>query len=338
MHNRNFLDFFILYLKGLLMGTANKIPGVSGGMMALVSGFYEEMIYSFQKVNMKSLRLLLAGRFKKFFEYINFKFLLAINLGSISAFFSISLLIDWLMRPSEKNGLGLETEVWSFFFGLIIGSVYYVSRRVTHWNLKPIIGIILGSVLGLYISFIDPLTPNDSYLFIFFCGIISVSGMTLPGFSGSFILIILGNYNLLLVDVVNNLFYTLTAVFQGDFEMLGTTNLAERAERIRKLYIMGLFAFGGLFGLVTFSKVMGYLLKNFHNTVIASLMGFIIGSLGAAWPWKTEDIDAKGYLIGYTRFIPETDGWLWVQIICAVIGVAIILAIDYYEQKRKISN
>ena len=335
MYKRNFIDFVILYFKGLLMGTANKIPGVSGGMMALVTGFYEEMIYSFQKINIKSLQLLLAGRFRKFFEYINFKFLFAINFGSISAFFSISLLIDWLMRLPYEGGLGMGTEVWSYFFGLIIGSIYYVSYIVKSWTLKPYLGVIFGAILGLFLSFMDPMAPNDNYWFIFLCGIIGVSGMTLPGFSGSFILIIIGNYNLLLVDAVNNLFYTITAVIQGDFKMLGTTSLVEKAERVRMLYLVAIFAGGSLFGMVTFSKMMGFLLRRWHNIVIATLMGFIIGSLGAAWPWKTEDLDHHGQLIGYTRYIPaEIDVRFFIQILCIIVGILSILLIKHYENKR----
>lgn len=336
MYKRNFIAYLVLYLKGIAMGTANKIPGVSGGMVALVSGFYEELIYSFQKINIKALRLLLDGRIKKFFEYTNFKFLFAVNFGSVSAFFTISLLIDWLIREKTNNGLGLETEVWSYFFGLIIGSAYYVSHKITLWKRGTYAGVIAGTVLGLFISFVEPMAPNDNYWFIFICGIISVSGMTLPGFSGSFILIIIGNYNLLLVDAVNNLFYTLTALFQGDFKMLGTTSLVEKAERIKMLYMVGIFASGSLFGMVSFSKIMGYLLKNFHNAVIAWLMGFILGSLGAAWPWKSQDLDHKGQLVGYTRYLPEDFGIdFWGQIICIILGIATILIIDYYERKSK---
>ncbi|MGI9527874.1 MAG: DUF368 domain-containing protein [Weeksellaceae bacterium] len=337
MYKRSFIDYLVLFFKGLLMGTANKIPGVSGGMMALVSGFYKEMIFSFQRVNVNSLKLLLDGRFKKFFEYINFKFLFAINFGSVSAFFSISLLIDWLIRAPIENGLGLEIEVWSYFFGLIIGSIYYVSHKITHWNYMSYIGIFIGASIGLYISFLEPMAPNDNLAFIFFCGLISVTGMTLPGFSGSFMLIIIGNYNLLLVDAVNNLFFTLVAVFKGDFAMLGTANAIEKAERIHMLYIVGIFAAGSLFGMVTFSKIMGYLLRNFNDFVIALLMGFIIGSLGAAWPWKTEDVSITGQLIGYTRYIPDVNTWHFpLQVFCIILGILTILIIDYYEKRGKL--
>ncbi len=318
------------------MGTANKIPGVSGGMVALVTGFYEELIYSFQKMNIKALNLLLRGKFKTFFQYINFKFLFAVNVGSVSAFFSISLLLDWLMRTKEFGGLGLVTEVWSLFFGLIIGSIFYVARRIDNWSTKVIIGLISGALFGLFISFQEPLPPNENYWFIALCGIISVSGMTLPGFSGSFILIILGNYNLLLVDAVNNLFYTLSALLQGDFKMLGTTSLVERAERIRMLYIVAIFGLSSIVGLVSFSKIMGYLLRNFYNIVVACLVGFIIGSLGAAWPWKTEDLDSTGQLMGYTRYLPNVLSLdFLIQVLCILVGIGMIFIFDLYEESVK---
>ncbi len=339
MHNRTVVDYIILYLKGLAMGTANKIPGVSGGMVALVTGFYEELIYSFQKMNIKALNLLIHGKFESFFRYINFKFLFAVNIGSVSAFFSISLLLDWLMRTKEMGGLGLVIEVWSLFFGLIIGSIFYVARKIEKWNTKVIVGLILGALIGLFISFQEPLPPNENYWFIMLCGIISVSGMTLPGFSGSFILIILGNYNLLLVDAVNNLFYTISALLQGDFKMLGTQSLVERAERIRMLNIVAIFGLSSIVGLVSFSKIMGYLLRNFYNIVVACLVGFIIGSLGAAWPWKTEDLDSTGQLLGYTRYLPHvfTVDFL-IQVLCIAVGIGMIFIFDLYEESVKREN
>lgn len=334
MYKRNFIDYLILWFKGLLMGTANKIPGVSGGMIALVTNFYEELIYSYQKINTKALRLLLSGRFQKFLDYINFKFQFAINFGSVSAFFSISLLIDYLIRTHSEGGLGLETEVWSYFFGLIIGSIFYVCTKIKEWEKPVYYGIFLGSALGLMISFMEPMAPNDSYWFIFLCGIISVSGMTLPGFSGSFMLIIIGNYNLLLVDCVNNLFYTIIAIFNGDFAMLGTATLAERAERINMLYLVAIFTIGSVVGLISFSKLMGYLLKHYHDIVIGWLIGFIIGSLGAAWPWKTKDLNPQGYLMGYTRYLPQINGHFFIDLICIAVGIATILIVYKYEKKR----
>lgn len=339
MYKRTLLDYIILYFKGLAMGAANKVPGVSGGMIALIAGFYEELIYSFQKLNIKALKLLLNGRFKKFFEYINFKFLLSVNIGSISAFFSISLLIAWLVRAQSEGGLGLQSEVWSYFFGLIIGSVYYVGLKIKKWSRFVVLGVLLGSALGLYISFMDPLAPNQNYGFIFLCGIISVSGMTLPGFSGSFVLIILGNYNLLLIDAVNELSYTFAALLQGDFKMLGTASLVERAQRINMLTMIGIFTSGSVVGLVTFSKIIGYLLRKHHDVIIGWLLGFIIGSLGASWPWKTENFDFNGHLLGYRRFLPTSlDFSFWINLFMIVVGIITILFIVVYENKKNIRS
>ena len=198
---RTFKDKIFLILKGLGMGAANKVPGVSGGVVAFVAGFYEEFIYSLQKVNGKAFKLLINGRFKSFFQYINGRFLSLLFLGMVVSYFSVSKILDYLITHYELY-------VWSVFFGMIVGSIYYISKDFKDWNYKTYISLVIGIVLGLGISFLDPATENDNLLFVFFCGIISVSGMTLPGFSGSFILILLGNYVLLLVDSVNALYDT----------------------------------------------------------------------------------------------------------------------------------
>ena len=190
---RTFKDKIFLILKGLGMGAANKVPGVSGGVVAFVAGFYEEFIYSLQKVNGKAFKLLINGRFKSFFQYINGRFLSLLFLGMVVSYFSVSKILDYLITHYELY-------VWSVFFGMIVGSIYYISKDFKDWNYKTYISLVIGIVLGLGISFLDPATENDNLLFVFFCGIISVSGMTLPGFSGSFILILLGNYVFLLVD------------------------------------------------------------------------------------------------------------------------------------------
>jgi putative membrane protein len=266
---RTFTDKLFLVIKGLGMGAANKVPGVSGGVVAFVAGFYEEFIYSLQKVNNKALKLLINGRFKSFFRYINGRFLSLLFLGMIVSYFSVSKILDYLIEHCELF-------VWSVFFGMIIGSIYYINKDFKDWNTKTIIALIVGISIGIGISFLDPATQNDNLWFVFFCGIISVSGMTLPGLSGSFILILLGNYVLLLVDSVNALYATVFDVFAGDFSF--TTN----PERIRMLKVLGVFTLGSITGLVTFSHILSYLLKHYKNITLSVLMGFIIGSLGVA--------------------------------------------------------
>ena len=300
---RTFKDKIFLILKGLGMGAANKVPGVSGGVVAFVAGFYEEFIYSLQKVNGKAFKLLINGRFKSFFQYINGRFLSLLFLGMVVSYFSVSKILDYLITHYELY-------VWSVFFGMIVGSIYYISKDFKDWNYKTYISLVIGIVLGLGISFLDPATENDNLLFVFFCGIISVSGMTLPGFSGSFILILLGNYVLLLVDSVNALYDTFAELITGDFSFIN--NL----ERLRMLKVLAVFTIGSVVGLVTFSHILNYILKHYKSITISTIIGFIIGSLGVVWPWKKTIfktnmdgefiLDTTGHKIieNYTRYIP----------------------------------
>ena len=210
MHQpRSFLDNFFLIIKGLCMGAANKVPGVSGGIVAFVGGFYEEFIYSLQKLNSKAVKLLFNGRFKSFYQYTNAQFLMLLIFGMLVSYFSVSKILDYFL---ERN----ELFVWATFFGMILGSIYYIAKDYDSWNQRTIPFGILGLIIGVSISFLSPAKENDNLLFIFFCGIVSVSGMTLPGLSGSFILILMGNYVLLLVDSVNALYNTFSEIFSGD--------------------------------------------------------------------------------------------------------------------------
>ena len=213
------------------MGAANKVPGVSGGIVAFVGGFYEEFIYSLQKVNLKAFKLLFNGRFRSFYRYTNATFLILLITGMLISYFSVSRLLDYFLEKKELF-------VWAAFFGMVLGSIYYISKDYEHWNKKTITAGIIGLIVGVSISFLSPARQNDNLIFIFFCGIISVSGMTLPGLSGSFILILLGNYVLLLVDSVNSLYDTIAELLKGDFSFVKNT------ERIETLKILSVFTVG----------------------------------------------------------------------------------------------
>lgn len=332
---RTFLDKFFLFLKGLSMGAANKVPGVSGGMVSFVLGFYEEMIYSFRKINIKAFKLLINGRYKSFYYYTNAPFLVLIFSGSIFSYFSVSLVLDYLIDTYELY-------VWSTFFGMIIGSIYYISKDFNNWTSKNVIAMVAGAIVGISISFMSPAKENDNLLFVFFCGIIGVSGMTLPGLSGSFILILMGNYVLLLVDSVAMLFKTLTEVFTGDFSFM------DSEERINYLKIIGTFTLGSAFGLVTTSHILGWVLKRWHQIVTAVIIGFIAGSLGMVWPWKKEIykivdnkimIDSKGDKIiqNFERYFPDF-GTLeaWIAILYVLVGIGLILALDKFGSERNV--
>ncbi len=324
----------ILFLKGLAMGAANKVPGVSGGTVSFVLGFYEELIYSFQKINLKALKLVLNGRFRSFFRYTNARFLFLIMAGSVFSYFSISLVLDYLLSHYERY-------VWSWFFGMIIGSIYYISKDFNDWSFKNIIWLCVGIGIGIGISLMTPAKENDNLWFVFVCGIIGVSGMTLPGLSGSFILILLGNYVLLLVDSVNVLFEVMTQVIRGDFSFVNNPT------QLRYLKIIGVFTAGSAFGLVSISHILSYVLKRYHQIVMAVIIGFITGSLGIVWPWKEKvfkqvdgtfllDQQNNKIIENYQRYFPDfSASETWIAIGYIVVGIALILVIDYYGKHRK---
>ena len=331
---RTFLQKTTLFLKGLAMGAANKVPGVSGGTVSFVLGFYEELIYSFRKINFVAFKLFINFRFKSFYRYINGQFLLLVMGGSIFSYFSISLVLDYFLQHYELY-------VWSWFFGMIIGSVYYIGKGFSQWNTTNIISILIGIFVGLGISFLNPVRENDNLWFVFICGMVGVSGMTLPGLSGSFILILMGNYVLLLVDSVNELLFVITSLITGNFEVL------EDPEKIRYLKIITVFTLGSVVGLVAISHVLGYVLKRYNTIVTAVIIGFITGSLGIVWPWKkaiylinnkTFSLDKKGNKIieNYQRFMPDFSLLeTWFAIFYIIFGVALVLSIDYYGRKKE---
>ncbi|MCK5824441.1 MAG: DUF368 domain-containing protein [Ichthyobacteriaceae bacterium] len=330
---RNKKSFLLLVLNGIAMGTANKIPGVSGGAVAFVVGFYEELIYSLQKFNRKAFALLTKRGFSKFYQYINGKFLIAIFSGTIISFFTVSKGLDFLLNKYELN-------VWGYFFGLILGSIYFVSKEFKDWNFKTFLSLLIGISIGISFSFITPSTENDNLFFVFFCGIISVSGMTLPGLSGSFILMAMGNYVMLMVDSVNALYDIIFSSFQFNFSWINNS------ETIRLLKILIVFVFGSVIGLISLSHILGYLLKRYHQMVIASIIGIITSSLGIVWPWKeklylTDDMGSVVVLknghrvvIEFTSYLPELNNTNTITtIIIILLGVITVIALERLKPK-----
>ena len=316
------------------MGAANKVPGVSGGVVAFVAGFYEEFIYSLQKINLKAFKLLISGRFQSLYQYVNGKFLGLLILGMLISYFSVSKLLDYLI-------IHYELYVWAAFFGMIIGSIYYISKDFDEWDRNSILFAVFGIIAGIAISFLEPARQNDNLWFVFFCGIISVSGMTLPGLSGSFILILFGNYVLLLVDSVNALYDTVANILVLDFSFINDP------ERIRMLQVLLVFAAGSLAGLVSLSHLLGYVLKTNKKETYAVIIGFIAGSLGVVWPWKekifkTDEsgqvlIDREGHKIidNYDRFWPNFQhAETWLALFFILIGIFIVLGLAWYENRK----
>lgn len=332
---RTLKDKIFLVIKGLGMGAANKVPGVSGGIVAFVAGFYEEFIYSLQRINGKAFKLLFNGRFKSFYQYINGRFLSLLILGMLISYFSVSKILDYFIQHYELY-------VWAAFFGMILGSIYYIAKDFKHWNQGTLLSLVIGASIGIAISLMNPAKENDHLGFVFICGIISVSGMTLPGLSGSFILILLGNYVLLLVDSVNALYDTITDVFSGNFSFM------DNAKRMHDLKILGVFTAGSTVGLVTLSHLLNFVLKHYKNSTTAIIIGFISGSLGVVWPWKQTiykvdttgayllDSNGKQIIQNYKRMIPDiASGETWIAIFFILVGIAIVLALDWYGKRTQ---
>jgi putative membrane protein len=247
---RRIIDYVFISLKGIAMGAADAVPGVSGGTIAFISGIYEELINTISGVNLSLLSTLRKEGITAFWKQLNGNFLVALLTGIIISFVSFMRLAKFLIE--QKPVL-----IWSFFFGLIVASIVFVGKQITKWNLGTYVSLLLGAIVAFYITTLPSLADNDNALFLFFAGALAICAMILPGISGSFILVILGAYKTL-SDALH------------DFDF-------------KKIF---LFAGGAIVGLLSFSRILKWLFKNYHNTTLAILTGFILGSLNKIWPWK----------------------------------------------------
>ncbi|UKM64668.1 DUF368 domain-containing protein [Flavobacteriaceae bacterium GSB9] len=303
---RRLIDYLIISLKGLAMGAADAVPGVSGGTIAFISGIYEELITTISNVNASLFKTLFRDGINLFWKQLNGNFLVALLFGIVVSFVSFMRLAKYLLEHHPIL-------IWSFFFGLIVASIYFVGKQVTKWNLSSIITFILGAALAFYISKLPTLATNENSWFLFLAGAIAICAMILPGISGSFILIILGAYK------------TLSNAIH-DFD-------------IKKLMI---FIAGAVLGLLSFSHVLKWLFKHFHNATLAILTGFIFGSLNRVWPWKntfTWHTNSKGVKtplvqesISPLQF--EENNQLLLAVILMVFGFLTIFILERIGSKK----
>ena len=319
MTDKNSISNYLkILINGILMGTANKIPGVSGGLVAIAIGFYEELIFSLKRFDKTALKFLIKAKFKDFFKYVNGKLLFLILSGIVISYFSTSKILDVLLN-------NFEIYVWSLFFGLVIGTIFHLRTIIELKKFKNICFIITGTSIGILLSLADPAQENDNLYFVFICGIISVSGMILPGLSGSFLLMLLGNYVLLLVDSVNALYDSINEIIRGDF-----SNLLSQ-DRINYIKVLSVFTLGSITGLITLSKILSYLLSKFNQLCNSIIFGFIIGSLGVIWPWKSTLSIENEYKI--VRYLPEINFETFYAIIFIFFGIALVVFLSSYEKK-----
>lgn len=303
---RGLKDYLIISFKGLAMGAADAVPGVSGGTIAFISGIYEELISTISNVNIGLFKTLFTKGFKTFWEQLNGNFITALLFGIIISFVSFMKLAKYLLEFHPIL-------IWSFFFGLIVASIYFVGKHITKWNLSTIIALIIGTLIAFYISQLPSLGVNENPWFLFLAGAIAICAMILPGISGSFILIILGAYKTLS-----------TAIHDID---------------IKKLLI---FTSGAIIGLLSFSHVLKWLFKHYHNITFALLTGFIFGSLNKVWPWKntlswhTNSKGIKTPLLqeSISPFSFEGNNQILIAVTLMVIGFLTIFILERLGSKK----
>lgn len=247
---RKKIDYFFITLKGIAMGAADVVPGVSGGTIAFIAGIYEELISSINNINLKAFKILKNDGFNTFWKHINGNFFLALLSGIFISILSLAKGVKWLL---ENEPIG----VWSFFFGLMIASIFFLAKDIQKWEPVTILAMLFSGIIAYIITIIPPLASHSGLVYIFFSGALAICAMILPGISGAFILVLLGAYHTILVALDN-----------------------------WNLSIIGVFALGAIFGILSFSKALKWLFTHYRSTTIAGLTGFIIGSLNKVWPWK----------------------------------------------------
>ena len=304
---RSIKEFVIIGLKGMAMGAADVVPGVSGGTIAFISGIYEELLTSISNINFSLLKTIKSEGIKAAWKQVNGAFLLSLFTGVFVSIISLAKAIKWML---ENEPILL----WSFFFGLVLASVIYIAKQITKWNVLSFFLLIIGAGLAYYITTLNPLvSENSSPLFLFLAAALAICAMILPGISGAFILVLLGAYKPVLAAVNNRDFATVAIV-----------------------------AAGALAGLLTFSRILKWLFTNYKNYTLAVLTGFIIGSLNKIWPWKetlTWRTNSHGIKVPFNQqsvspFAFEDNQILFATLL-AIIGFGLILLLEKLAVKKE---
>lgn len=296
------IKHLLVFLKGLAMGAADVVPGVSGGTIAFITGIYDQLLSSINSLNFKTLKMLRTDGLKATWEHINGTFLIALFSGIAVSIISLARVFKHLLEHHPHL-------VWAFFFGLVIGSIYLVSRMVGKWNVATIAGAIVGTLVSYYLTIIQPGGEATESWFIFLSGAIAVCAMILPGVSGSFLLLILGVYYPML-DAVSNM----------------------------DLVFIALLGSGAVIGILSFSRFLKYVLDNYYDMTVAILLGFLIGSLNKLWPWKetiSTRLNSHGVEVPFIQenvspFGVENPQTEWVTLL-VLLGIVIIVVLSRFS-------
>jgi len=293
-------EYLLAAIKGTGMGAANVIPGVSGGTIALVTGIFQRLIDALKSFNPTAIKLLWRGRWDAFARHTDFYFLLAVFLGAAASILSLARVLRFLFDHHPVM-------IWSYFFGLILASVFFVGRTIGRWRAPVVLAFGVGTAIAVAVSLGTPASPNDSFLYLILCGVVGICSMILPGLSGSFVLILMGNYELVVIDAVSAL----------------------------NLRILFPVALGAVVGLIAFSHFLSWIYRRFRDETIATMTGFILGSLLTLWPWKQAifRLDAAGGPIvrngkklveGYSFHLPEAGAETLFAVFFILLGILTI--------------
>jgi putative membrane protein len=308
MIKRNLKQYLSVTLRGIAMGAADVVPGVSGGTIAFVTGIYEELIDSIKSINLESGKVLLKEGIPAFWQKINGNFLISLFAGIAISVLSLAKAITWMLDNQPIM-------IWSFFFGLILSSSYFVAKKITKVDAVVSVMFIVGAAIAFYITVAAPSQTPDTLLFVFFSGFIAICAMILPGISGSFILLLLGKY------------YFIMDSIKGF-----------------KISVILVFILGCLLGITSFSRVISWLFHKFHNATIALLTGFMVGSLNKVWPWKEVlefRINSHGKNVPFLEksILPSQyaelsgDPRLVTAIIALLVGAGVIILFETWANK-----
>ncbi len=302
------MNKLITFLKGMAMGAADVVPGVSGGTIAFITGIYDTLLESIRRINPKLISVLKEKGLKGAFEHVNGAFLIALFAGILTSIFTLARFITWMLHTHP-------IPLWSFFFGLIIVSVIHMFKQVDRWALTRFIAVILGAAFAYGITVVNPVSMDPTPVNIVIAGAIAICAMILPGISGSFILLLLGMYA----------------------PILG-------AAKSMDVVTLGLFAMGCVIGLLTFSHVLSWILRNYRDIALTFLTGLMIGTLGKIWPWKetlTWRINSHGEQVPLVEqnlspfnfeHVTGQPALLGYAIIAMILGIAIVWGLEKFAQ------
>ncbi len=310
---KNVLSRFSIFLRGMAMGIADIIPGVSGGTIAIITGIYEEFLSTLNKIDFMIFRLLFKGKFQKIWKNYNLSFLLSLLLGIFTSILIFSHYITFLIKNHP-------IALWAFFFGLIFSSIFFLLKQIKNWNFKnskfafttKISLLVFGFLTAIYVQMLNPGKSEIDHVYLFICGMISITAMLLPGISGAYILILLGAYETML-DTLKEVIKLNTDYFLNFFS----------------------FIIGAIISIKLFSKFLTWGYNKHKDNTLSCLIGFMIGSLPVLWPWKTESISKDFFLSNlYLPSLDSTNSTFIEGIIFILLGIAVVLILEYLSKKN----